>query len=327
MKKTIWLGDYEIVLDPGKRLGEGGEAHVYDIGPDNRKPAVHWGVKLFKKAEERADADTPEKVAAIIAYYADMERKLGRFARLRWPSRIVIAKQMAYDLPPSAPDRKLVGYAMHKKVGMLLNRFISPKRLQSRDELFQRYQDVPKIMLSMLDTVGRTHALNVAFVDLNAKNVMVNHRMEADFLDFDSYRYADFHCPMSSPEYTDPSLPGPETPRTLEMHKGQDRYAYHCLFFQCLLGIHPYRTGLCMVNGIQLTQAQRMAGRYSALHPLVTCPGDLPTDILPPELRTQFKGVFEGDRREPFPADLLEPTRWTKWAEAMADGIVRLRLK
>jgi len=304
--KRVWVG-------PRNVIGQGGEADVYDIGQGQ-------ALKLYKTPDHPDFAQQPEAAAAAQRRLDEQQQKLPLFPRNLPASVIAPGARATAD----AKGQRIVGYTMPLLQG-------AEVLLRYGDRTFREsggisHTEVTGLFRKLRETVVAVHAAGVVIGDFNDLNVLVDSNGEAFLIDADSFQYGAFLCNTFTTRFLDPILCDSEPMPARPHSEGSDWYAFCVMLMQCLLYVDPYG-GLYRPKdpARRIAHNLRPLQRITVFHPEVRYPKPaLPYGVLPDELLHFFHGVFEADRREPFPSALLDAMRWSTCKNC---GIEHARLR
>lgn len=297
----VYVDDREVRLSPSTLLGTGGEADVYDAGGGR-------AIKVFKGPDHPDVRDLPALRDAARERLAEHQHKLARFPR-GLPPRVVAPERLATDRPGGS----VVGYAMRLVAGAEpLARYAEPRfRQQGVDP-----NDVVAVLRDLHLTVCALHRAGIVLGDLNDRNVLVE-GTRAHLIDADSFQFGPYFCGVFTERFVDPMLCDPALGAPVPVRRygeSSDWYAYAAMLFSTLLCVGPF-------GGVhkprdparRVPHAARPLRRVSIFDPEVVPPrAALPVKALPDELTGYLREVFERDRRERFPEELLDRLRWTR---------------
>lgn len=286
-------------LDPTKKIGEGGEAEVFDIGGGKV-------VKYFKPPTHITFRDSKESQEAARKKIAEHQKKLPAFPK-NMPSRIVGPSELAKD-PASG---KIVGYVMPYISGY--ESLFSLSQRIFREAAF----DDKKVVTAFQDlhmTVTAAHKQRFVFGDFNDLNGLVKpDGTEVLMLDADSAQFGGYHCLLFTNKFVDPLLAALNSegnaPVLRKPHnEHSDWYAFALMLMQSWLYVGPY-------GGVYRPTGARAKVSHDArsLHRITVWDGDVkypkparPLSDLPTDVAGYLESVFRTDKREPFPVNLLE---------------------
>jgi len=296
MTRAVWIDGTRVALAPAALLGQGGEAEVYDLG-DGRV------LKWWKPADHPDFEGLPEAQAAATLRIAERPGKLralpgGLPSSVVTPCGVALAGKRSSDV---------VGYLMPKVTGCALHAYGEPR--WRRDHASEG-ADLVAALLALHDAISGLHRAGVIIGDCNDLNVLVDGR-RVHLIDVDSYQYGGFACPMFSERFVDPRLcdePGvPVRPHD----EASDWFAFAVMAFRSLLGVGPwggvYQPGSPALRCAPGSRALRRISVYAS--EIVYPRAARPLAILPDELATAFRAIFDTDRRGAFPRGLLEGLR------------------
>lgn len=294
----VIIGGQRITLTPQMLWGSGGEAEVYEIGPD-------MVVKVFKPPDH-PDHLTPEDRKAAERRIEEHQSKLLQFPRTL-PQNVVAPIGLAYD----SADR-VVGYVM---------RFVRDAEQLMRYSEKQFRAGVPNNMVleifhKLHTTVSGVHSQNVEIGDFNDLNVLVKGK-DPFLIDADSFQFGKFLCTVYTVSFVDPLLCDPKERRPVlnqPHNSGSDWYAFMVMLMRSFLYVGPY-------GGVyrpkdpanRVPEPMRPLRRVTIFNPEVRYPRPaVHFKVLPDDMLATFHKVFVEDWRGEFPIKILESMRWTK---------------
>lgn len=282
-----FLNGAAVRLDPKKVIGKGGEADIYDIGGGR-------ALKLFKTPDHPDLFGNAIAQADAKARIAEHQRKLRAFPG-QVPHQVIAPETLATD----RTGRTIVGYTMPLVDNSTPLRFYWPAR-----------EELMAILLDLHAAVADLHKQNVVVGDFTALNVMGKGR-NAFLIDADSMQFAGFFCKTFTEYYVDPTHCDPKAKRpvlTRPHTPNSDWFSYAVIVMETLLKVTPYYGG---VYKGPVPQYTRPLQRITIFDPKVIYPKQaVHFNTLPDELLHHFALVFEKDRREAFPTDLIVNMRW-----------------
>lgn len=290
----INIGSRVVTIDPATAIGKGGEADIYQVGPDEVlklfKPPDHPDLVGQKAAQEAASFRLEEHQLKLPAFPKGL------------PQEAVSPIELAYV------GRKIGGYTM---------RFIEGANtlMAYTDMNFKRavsFADLMEIIHNLHKTVQALHP-KVILGDFNDLNVLVK-GTEVCIVDMDATQFGGFLCHVFTHRFLDPMLARVDH-NTLTLAKPYvetaDWYAFAIMLMQTLLSAGPYSgtTGLKGPTGKRMKQYERVEQRLTVFSPDVKYPKNaVHYDRLPDILLDYLEKVFHHDLREPFPEKLLQLT-------------------
>jgi len=203
----------------GKIIGSGGQGNVYELA---ESPYL---VKIFHPEKiQREGAIFIEKLEKQI----DMKRNIAQ-KNISWPQIAVYDQGKSY-----------IGYAMKKMNGIPLKFLAHPKLYEKKFPNIQR-ENIITMMISLVDTISKLHALDIYLGDINLENVLCNpETWKISLIDADSYQIGDYPCPVGRPEMTPLEHHGQDF-KYVQRTRYSDCFSLAVLMFQCfMLGRHPY---------------------------------------------------------------------------------------
>ncbi len=297
---TIELGGKTLQLGPKNFVGQGGEAEIYRI-PGNRS------VKLFKGPRHVDFKGRPAEQEGARRRLELMQTKLPAFPK-GLPPRVVAPIELVRD-----KNGKIIGHVMPfiDDVELL-------KRLGERSFREQQNIGIPEVLTVFADlhsTVDGVHRAGAVIGDFNDLNVLYKHG-QAWLIDADSMQWGKFPCIAYTQAFVDPLLCEP-TAATLQLihpHTAEsDWYAFAIMLMRSLLYVGPYG-GVYKPKrvGDRVAAPLRPLHNITVFNPEVVYPKPaLPLSELPTDLREYFQEVFEHDKREAFPLNLLDYRLWS----------------
>jgi uncharacterized protein YegL len=267
----------------GKRLGNGGEAGVFEVVGASRAAKIYTGLKAAEVAEKRAKVNTMLAMAP-----ADPDSAQNHVS-IAWPTSLLYYTTGAFAgfLMPSV-----------EAVGTLrVTSNPSARRLRELSEFTSTY--LHRIAANVCHAVAAIHDVGHVIGDLNPNNVLINRQGLATLIDTDSYQITDksgrvFLSGVGVPEYLAPERAQGGT----ELTREQDYFTLTILIFEMMMGgFHPYAGGT--IVGVQST-SQLATGEYlkQGLFPFAKNAAAAPPDgapdfqLLHPELRDAFMRTF-----------------------------------
>lgn len=292
----VYVNNRQINL--GRPVGKGGEADVFDMG--NNK-----AIKIFKPPDHLDYSLSPEEQDGARARIAEHQTKLPLFPKNLSP-QIIAPIDLAND-----KNGKIIGYTMRLINGAeALLRFTE----KSFRELGVSNTDVNKIFLNLHSAVSKLHKKKVVIGDFNDLNVLVK-GTEIYIIDADSFQFGQFLCKMFTMKFLDPLLSENNNMVLKKPYRPEsDWYAFSAMLMECFLFAGPYGGVYIPKNkSEQIPRDKRPLKRITIFNPDVRYPKPAARfDVLPDDLLHYFHLVFEKDRREQFPASLLQNLRWTQ---------------
>ncbi len=296
-----YLNGRRLTLHPGRLIGQGGEAEVYDLGGGRAAklflPPTHPDFARDPAGQKAAEERLREHQAKLRAFPAGL------------PGRVVVPESLLTD----RTGRTVLGYSMPLVSGaeVLL-------RYSRRD--FRRAgidnDRVVRVFRDLRATVEATHRSGVVIGDFNDLNVLVRGD-EAHLIDADSYQWGPYRSSVFTEKFLDPLLADPAASRPVPAKPyvaDADWYAFAVLLMQSLLFVDPYGGVYRPADPARrLTHPSRPLHRVTVFHPEVAYPRNAePLGVLPDDLLHHFQQTFVKDRRGVFPPALLDGMRWTR---------------
>lgn len=281
-------------------IGTGGEADVFGL-PGN------VACKVWKGPDHPDLAGLPDEQAAARVRRTLYAAKVQSFPAAM-PPRLAAPVAVARD----TSSGEIVGFTMPWIDGADLLRRLGEPASRGAGVTAQQ---VVALLLDLRATVSAVHRRNVVVGDFNDCNVLViPERGQAWLIDADSMQLPGYPCLAYTLQYLDPRL--------LKLTNGQptlaaafdvdsDWFAFAGLVVRCLLMVGPWG-GIHRARGGAVTPLlERVAGRISIFDPQTRYPRPaLAPDNLPEALIDILHQTLSGQRRGPFPADMLTQLRW-----------------
>jgi hypothetical protein len=303
MTRTAWIVPGEaggrghdpvrVQLAPAALIGQGGEAEVYDLG-DGRV------LKWWKPADHPDFDGLPDAQAAATRRLAERPAKL-RALPAGLPSSVIVPCGLALAGKRSTA---VVGYLMPRIAGEPLHSYGEPR--WRRDHPVDGGVLVAAL-LALHDAIAGLHRAGVVVGDCNDLNVLVEGR-RVHLIDVDSYQYGGFACPMFSERFVDPRLCDGTGAPVRPHDEASDWFAFAVMVFRTLLGVGPWGGVYQPANpALRCSPGARALRRISVFAPDIVYPrAARPLAILPDELASELRAIFEDDHRGVFPRALLE---------------------
>ena len=214
-------------IAPGEKLGEGGEAVVYDVNGNPGSVMKIW--HLDKRPE-----DAEVKLRYLIRN--PVEPGLEASWRIAWPQHMVTENRVIVGFTMPKLDRgswePIVNYYNRLRAA-------STGEAQGRTLLID---DRVRMARNLALGFRAVHANGYVIGDVNEKNIEVDRQNDIAMVDCDSYGFRDtatgkpFSNRMGRPEFQAPEAQGDYANRT----PNHDLFGLAILIFQLLTGFHPY---------------------------------------------------------------------------------------
>lgn len=311
MTNAIYVGGKRHRLDATRVVGQGGEAVVYELSPQQV-------AKIYLSPSDPVYAGNPDAQLGATDRIKEHQRKLPAF-----PKNLPVGVVAPLDLARERPNGPIIGYTMTNLKGAdVLLRFADRKfREQGGIDANQAVE----VFRKLHDLVQQVHRAGVVIGDFNDLNVLVTPGGDVRLVDADSMQFGPFLCKTFTTRFVDPLHCRPDKLLLAVPHSSlSDWYAYATMLFQSLLFINPYG-GVHKPKGgeQQLRDASRILHRLTIFSPNVKTPkAAVPFEALPDDLLAYFTELYEQDQRGEFPLKLLEDLRWTA---CMSCGITHAR--
>lgn len=262
-------------LQLGRRLGQGGEGTVFELGGE--------AVKIYTT---QPNADRTQKIRALLSV-----RTATLEAVSAWPSRLV------YD------GRSPVGYVMPKIENHYpIGRISLPA---SRKAAFPEkpWGWLIHVARNLCVAVDKIHRAGVVIGDLNDANILVSSSALVRVLDVDSFQIThngkSWNTGVGVPMYLPPELQGRDL-RSVRRTEDHDAFSLAVLVFQLtMMGRHPW--GGDYKNDKSLDEliasepfAYGVAARARGMRPPRSAPK---LEWLQPEMATAFERAFSRTQR------------------------------
>lgn len=298
-----------IRLTPTDAIGKGGEADIYQLGPN-------LVAKIFKQPNH---PDLKGNAAAQMAAKErinEHQQKLQLFPK-GLPTNIIAPTDLVTD--PKNQSR-IIGYTMP---------FIGGAEVMLRyGEKSFRQNGIPNSLITelFLDGYGAVEGLHkngVVWGDANDLNVLVKGN-KVFIIDADSMQFGPYLCKTYTPNFVDPLLcdPNQNIPVLVLPHnQSSDWFAYTAMLFKTWMLVAPYGGIYRPKNGAKkVLETRRPLERISVFHSDIKYPRPaVPLDALNNDLKHHFVQVFEKDARVPFPKTLLQKTVWQECPSCHAE--------
>lgn len=307
MRRDVKVRGQSVTLSDAREIGNGGEAVVYnvsDIFPSDPPLAI----KVWREASDpffasagSSSVENRNKLGAAKRCKTYPE-KLKDFPK-GLPSRVVTP----LDFVSSASSGRILGYLMpliqnSEPLLMLAKQDYKKQQGITRETVIEIFRDLHQ-------TVSMLHSKEIVVGDFNNRNILVKGN-EAYIIDVDSMQFGKYLTPGFTTRYIDPLLCDPTETKPVQVrphNKDSDWYAYSCMLFEALLGVHPFAGVFRPKNPKDdVPLDSRSLKRISVFHKEVIYPkraealSSLPTIAL-----EYFEKIFRDDLRGPFPIQLI----------------------
>lgn len=294
----VYINGRRVSLQSDMAIGKGGEADIFKLDPSTV-------LKLYKQPTDPDYIGNANAQLGAKARITEQQNKLPAFP-VNLPQEIVTPTALAYT---QTGDR-IVGYTMPYVDGMEVLMRLGDR--QYRETSGIDANQVVKTFRQLHGIVADLHARNVVIGDFNDLNVLANDKtiriVDADSMQFDAY-----YCHTFTNRFVDPLLCDGSTLALARPHSEQsDWYAYFIMLLQSLLYVGPYGGVHRPKAGKRLQFDARVLSRLTVLDSDIIYPKPaMPLQTLPDEVLEYMQSVFKMDKREVFPARLLDGLRWT----------------
>lgn len=296
--KSVIIDSQPVRLRSDMVIGSGGEADIYKL-------SARTVLKLYKKPTDPTYANDPDAQKGAKLRLDEQQQKLPAFPK-DLPAEIVAPSLLAYGTQTG----KIVGYTMPFIDGKEVLLRLGDKRYREVGGIdgnavvstFQRLHGIVESLHSRQIVIGDFNDLNVLFDDTSLRLV-----------DTDSMQFGAFMCHTYTSRFLDPLVSESTVLRMARPHTtDSDWYAYFVMLVQSLLYVGPYGGVHRPATGARLQHDSRVLARLTVFDPAVIYPKPaIPLSVVSDELLDYMQKVFEHDRREPFPKQLLSALRWT----------------
>lgn len=304
---SVFYEGAAVDIDAARKLGDGGEAVVYDIGGGT-------ALKIYRQPDDPYYADITDRAQRLRDQQGARDRLHIMNEKLRsvppaWSDRVVLPVAPVTD----RGARKILGYGMRIVAGAQVLRQLSKRK--SRPPGVTN-DSVARIFRELHTAVASTHRAGVVIGDFNYFNVLVRLADLAPFvIDADSMQWGKFLCRTFNPKFVDPLICDPALNKLVQSapHTGfTDWYAFALMLFECMMLTPLYGGVYEPTKGPPIELDARPLHRISVFHPEVTYPqAAVPLDALPDELLHFYTRLVTKDDRGEFPRRLIEGLRWT----------------
>lgn len=168
-----------------KEIGRGGEAVVYQFGPDLVGKIYH-----LPNAPEYVDNDSMQQAALV--RIREVQHKLFAFP-LDVPDGVVAPTAILVN-----PKDQVIGYIMPFVKGISLD------KLAKRSSIANASTAMP-ILRKLHTLVSEIHAVGIVIGDFNENNIIIA-KKQPFLLDADSMQFGSYECRTFMPGFVDPQL-------------------------------------------------------------------------------------------------------------------------
>ena len=298
-----------IRLTPTDAIGKGGEADIYQLGPN-------LVAKIFKAPNHPDLKGNTAAQQAAKERINEHQQKLQLFPK-GLPPNVIAPIDLVVD--PKNP-KKIIGYTMS---------FVGGAEVMLRyGERSFRQNVVSNSMITQLylddyEIVEALHAHKMVWGDKNDLNILVKGN-KVYAIDMDSTQFGPYLCKTYTPNFVDPLLCDPKqvSPVLILPHnEDSDWFAFTAMLFKTWMYVAPYGGIYRPKNGAKkVIEARRPLERISVFNPEVKYPRPaVPLEALNDDLKHHFIQVFEKDKRGPFPKQLLLKSNWQECPSCHAE--------
>lgn len=261
-------------IESNKKIGEGGEAIVYQYGDENV-------AKIFREGEIDYEFKT-----FIISKILEKSNVFKKINEENEKIEYVMPKELLIDYS----NNKIIGYVMKKVKGLPLETLKDKSTLKN---IGFTKKDIFEILIEVGKGIEMLHNNDIFIGDLNGKNIFFDTKKRVYFLDFDGMGY----CGISSGMYTEGYI-DPLSVKNKTITKEDDWYSFAIQAFYYLTGTHPFN-GIYLKYAKNLDITEKMELKISLLgnHQMEAPAIAEPWDWMSEELKDAFLNIFEGDLR------------------------------
>ena len=288
--KCQTLGEV-LSLDPGLRLGIGGEGVIYGLA---RRPELAAKIYL----PEKMNAERVSKLEAMLANAPDDPPKRTKgHASIAWPVELLCSVN---------GHQQVVGFLMPRlQKPHLISDFYDVSTRHSKFPLFT-YKHLYYTALNLASAVSAIHQKGYVIGDVNDRNILVTDEALVSIVDTDSFQVTDhasgrvYRCTVGTDMFTPPEMYS-QNLEEVDRLPEQDMFGIAVLFFQLLMeGILPF-AGVYRGPG-ELTYNEALLKGYfpyggnSVMDPPRAAP---PFEMLPPRIQDLFRQCFIDGHADP----------------------------
>lgn len=306
MARTFYTSHFGII-QPGQRIGVGGEGEVFDV-----QGHADLVAKLYL---EKPSVEKAEKLIALARLGTERLLKLSA-----WP----------VDVLRNAPDGEVAGFVMKKiEQAEEVHTLHSPKsRLQKFPEASWAF--LLYVAANIARAVAAMHEHGFVIGDLNPKNILVTRKATIYLLDCDSFQVTaegkTYRCEAGFPEYTPPELQGLAF-KDIDRRPEHDFFGLAIVIFQLLfIGRHPFAGRFLGAGEMSLERAIReLRFAYdidAESRQMQPPPGTLSFGAVPRSLSRLFRHAFLATSSSDRPA----PRQWIEPLESLAKSLRKCEL-
>lgn len=295
--KQVIINGQPVRLKPDMVVGSGGEADIYKIDSQTV-------LKLYKQSQDPLYAGDAAAQLAAKARLDEQQRKLPAFPK-RLPLQVVTPTNLAYD-----KSGRIVGYTMPYADGKEVLLKLGDRRYRESGGISANY--VIDKFRQLHDVVWSLHDRQVVIGDFNDLNVLFD-GLSVSIVDADSMQFGGYFCHTYTNRFLDPLCSDKSVLALTRPHtEDSDWYAYFIMLLQSLLYVGPYGGVHRPKSGQRLQHDARVLARLTVFDSNVVYPKPaIPLNVMPDEVLDYMHQVFEQDKRERFPLQLLDALRWT----------------
>ncbi len=284
-----------------EKLGEGLEADIYRVKLGNKWVAV----KIFRSPSHPSFQHDAGMRSAAQDRHDQHQRKLRAFPT-DLPKQIITPDVLIEDY-----RGEVIGFTME----ILPDGYTSANLLTDvkiRREKCVTNADILPLLIELGEAIRETHGTGVIFGDaLSGNNVQFGVGKGARVIDANCLVLPGFPNNTHTRLYVDPLLCNQDLLLIKPHSENGDWYTYAVLVTTALTLLHPYFDGIYTPDD-EMSEEERVERRISIFHQDVELP-DTAIDpaLMPDELATHLRKIFEEDLRGPGLLDLLKTLAWT----------------
>jgi hypothetical protein len=312
-KRTYRVRGRSVALKDTAKLGEGGEADVFDISAEF--PPEELALKRWKEPDHpdyQGDDDEAKRNRALAELRLETYGKKLQVFPKGLPNRIIAPLDLVTDV-----SGKVFGYTMPKLKDVTKVAFLADRG--RRESLNVSAEAIVRLFRDLHPTVQGAHAnvSQVVFGDFNYSNVLANlQTLQAFVIDADTFQFTSpeagfFSCRAFTPRFVDPLICDPLERKLVQKRphtQDTDWYAFALQLFECLMFTAIYGgTHLPKDRRTMLSHDLRPLKRISVFHPEVKYPNNgTPLTWLPRKVAGYYEDLIAKDARGEFPYEFLD---------------------
>lgn len=298
-------------------IGEGGEGWIIDVS----EFAPGSVLKLFKQAEDyRGNSPEMEALRALATRrIGEFPGKFSALSKFALPPQVIVPRQLVFsDQDPT----QVVGFLMPSVTGAVsLERYL-PRG--SIDLEMPGLNEVLAVFEQLRALIVKLHQAGVVIGDFKPANVLVKDGVPC-LIDVDSMQFGNFACHGFTQEYVDPKICTMGRDGLLAdkpFSTATDWYAFGTMLLEAIVRVSPFGGVYLPAGGAPIQQEERPLKGISVFHKDVVRPRSARSfDVLPDQLLTYFRQLFELGERPTFPVGLLDGVRWWSCGSCGAENL------